>query len=168
VPILSERVVFLIDRSVSMARRDTDEGYSRLQAAVREVLTAAEKLPRGTEVNVIAFGDVVWTWGRRLTTLTATLRRQLERDLTALEPAGGTWLFEGLEAAFSDPRVETVFVLSDGEPSGGRWTAPDDICRELAVLNKRSRATLHTIAVGTNSPLLARIAREHGGTFVRR
>lgn len=119
VPVESDRIIFVIDVSASMLRRDPGEDGSRFQVAVRELLGAARKLEAEARINVIFFGTEVWKWEKSLQKLNAATLARLERDLRTRRPIGATYLYDGLEAALDDPEVETIYLLSDGAPSGG-------------------------------------------------
>jgi hypothetical protein len=169
VPVVSHRVIFVLDRSASMLQRSGGGSWiSRYGVAKRELMGAVDGLGEGARVNVILFGTEVWQWKPLPVPVTAPTRAELEKSVEALEPEGGTYLFDALEAALTQPGVETIFLLSDGEPSGGRFVATADILREARRLNETPRATIHCIAVGRHSTLLEQLARAHGGRYVKR
>jgi hypothetical protein len=64
--------------------------------------------------------------------------------------------------------VDTVFLLSDGMPNEGRYEHPDNILLALRQLNQTRRIAIHTVAIGTDSQLLRRIASGNSGVYVRR
>jgi hypothetical protein len=63
--------------------------------------------------------------------------------------------------------VDTVFFLSDGEPSVGEYIDPDDILREVRRANELRKVVLHTFALGQfRKSFMERLASENGGRFV--
>lgn len=168
VPVLSDHVIFVIDLSSSMLAKDDRGGQSRFEKAAEELLAAVEKLGDGARVNVIFFNNDVWRWRKGLTKATKGARAKLAAQLGALRPTGGTCLWDGLAAALADEEVETIFLLSDGQPSGGRFTAPADILRAARELNRFRRAAIHCVAVGVDSPLLRQLAEANDGDYVKR
>jgi len=166
VPIESKHVIFVIDQSASMST--PEGGGSRWDLAVRELEQAAAALPPGARINVVFFESDVGRWRPRLTAVSKRTLAQLSRDLAARAPTGGTHLYDGLELAFADPDVEEICLLSDGQPSGGRFTTEGDILREVRRLNLLRRAVVNCVSLGGGSSLLRRLAKENDGTCVER
>ncbi len=162
IPVLSDRVVFVIDESSSMAH----EG--RYDVAVSELLLAAGRLGADARLNVIAFQSHVWQWERRMQPMAKAALARLGKELRARIPAGETCLYDALERALDDEEVETIFLLSDGAPNAGRITAPTDIMAEVRRRNQLRRATIHCVSIGDDSSLLRSIAAANGGDYVRR
>jgi hypothetical protein len=167
VPVLSDRVVFVIDLSASMLSLDR-EGRSRFDTAVAELLAAVEKLGGDARVNVVFFNSEVWRWHDGLVKATKGAQARLAAKLRTITPRGGTYLWDGLAAAFEDEEAETIFLLSDGQPSGGRLTADADILKAAKEKNRFRRVAIHCVAVGMDSTLLRDLAEQNGGDYVRR
>lgn len=63
--------------------------------------------------------------------------------------------------------VDTVFFLSDGEPSVGEYVDPDDILREVVEANELRKVVIHSFALGQfRKTFMERLAQLSGGTFV--
>ena len=166
VPVESERVVFVIDQSGSMAALgDTKD---KLGPAVRETLKVIAKMRDGSKVNVVFFGTKVHTWSDNLRELGKNSRRELAEHLNRQKPLGDTNLYGGLELALSMDGVDTIYLLSDGEPSSGRFVVDEEILREIGKRNKRLRVQIHCISLDEDSPLLKKLAEQSGGTYVAR
>jgi hypothetical protein len=74
---------------------------------------------------------------------------------------------EGARSKDYQVEVDTIFFLSDGRPTFGRFVDPDDILREVSGANQLRRVVLHTIAIGDfNKHFMERLALDNGGTFV--
>jgi len=63
--------------------------------------------------------------------------------------------------------IDTIFFLSDGRPSHGRYIEPDDVLREIRTANDLRRIVIHTITLGEfEKDFMERLALENGGSFV--
>ena len=63
--------------------------------------------------------------------------------------------------------VDTIFFLSDGRPTHGRFVDPDDILREVTAANSLRRVVIHTIAIGEfQKRFMKELAEGSGGVFV--
>jgi hypothetical protein len=68
--------------------------------------------------------------------------------------------------AFQDPDVDTIFVMSDGEPTSGGVVDPHGIRTEVAFWNKHRNVRIHTVAIGGNLEVLEWLAKDSGGRYV--
>ena len=73
-----------------------------------------------------------------------------------------------MEQALEEREVEAIYLLSDGEASGGKFSRDSDILREVAKRNRYRRAIIHVVAVGYDSSLLQKLASKNGGRYVKR
>ena len=180
VPILSTRLVILLDLSGSM-REPSPAGGTKLDEARRGTLETLKALTPDVRFGLCGLGcdaDGAFTkvaektWGRRLQLFPAVpaAKADAERFLRGLEARGWTNLYDGLLYALSDPEVDTVYLYSDGGASKGLFVAAGEILDELARLNRFRRAVIHAVEVpgdrnpADNKKLLAEIARRTGGT----
>ena len=63
--------------------------------------------------------------------------------------------------------VDTIFFLSDGRPTVGDFTDPDDILREVKSANELRKVKLHTLAIGEfQKDFMKKLAEQNEGTFV--
>jgi hypothetical protein len=74
-------------------------------------------------------------------------------------------VYDTLEFALQDREVDTIFILSDGYPSAGRYVDTDSILREIKVLNRSRGVSINGIAFGEQSHLLERLAAENNGEY---
>ena len=174
-PVRSDRVVFVIDKSGSMGstpyrgRRGAEpDAKNNLQLAVQETLKVARKLGSGAKANVVLFESGVTAWHKGLEKLDGRAQKALKTYLEKQQPSGGTNLFDAVERALKMKHVEEIYLLSDGVPSAGRFQRTEDIVREVQRLNRRRRIVIHCVALGHSSDLLERLAADSGGTYVSR
>ncbi len=63
--------------------------------------------------------------------------------------------------------LDTIYFLSDGRPSVGKFVDPNEIRKEIRRHNEAFRMVIHTIAIGEfQKEFLAQLAEENGGIFV--
>lgn len=165
IPVESRRVAFCLDVSGSMGEL-AGTGVSRLSIAKRSLLRALERLPKGTRVHVIFFDAEIHRFSKRMTTFDPKKMEKLEKFVDAQTPLGETNLWGALDAALEDKNVDTIYVLSDGEPSVGEVVDVREFGDEILRLNRRRSVLFHTIAIGAPSPLLERLSKESGGLYV--
>ncbi len=173
VPVSSERIVFVVDQSGSMAAphigpKGEVEGRTQWEKAVEEMAGVIKTLGDGARLNIICFESGIQAWKPRLVELNVHTRKELAKWLARLEPENGTNLWDGLERALTTRDVDAIYLLSDGAPNGGRWRSQRDILRETAKLNRRNRAAIHCVSLGRESALLKALAKDNGGIYVRR
>ncbi len=167
VDLVDKAVVFVIDKSASMSQGAADGVHSRWGACLEELETAIAGLPPGARFDVVTFDTNVWRWQGKLVPAKGSNVEAVIEALKKKRPSGGTYLFEGLQEALSIEGVETIYLLSDGKPSG-TVSKPDEIIKRTLALNRFRRAVIHCIAVGYASPWLRRLARATRGTYSQR
>lgn len=173
IKIVSRRVIFIIDVSGSMEEKLANDykgktGWTRMEVARAELKKALEYLDPGAFFNMLVFSSGVerWTDGA-LVPCNDEKRAEALAYVDKLAAGGGTNLYDSLEDAFRDPEVDTIFVMSDGEPSMGAVTEPLVIREHVASWNEHRRIVINTIAVGGQFNILEWLAADSGGTHVK-
>ena len=166
IAVVSDRLVFVIDISSSMLAKAYGD-RTRIDVAKEELATVIGRLHGDDLFNIIAFSTGVVNWERELTAATPKNREGAQLFVERLMANGGTAIYTALERAFSDARIDTIYFLSDGDPSAGAITDPGEIQREVARWNSARHVTIHCIAVGQDHPLLRGLASDSGGTYRR-
>ena len=86
-------------------------------------------------------------------------------DKQPLQPAGP--LTGGAVKLNKESKLDTVFFLSDGRPSTGKFVDMNEILREVKERNQIYKIVLHTIAIGEfQKDFMKRLAQDNGGVFV--
>jgi len=166
IPIVSNRIAFLVDRSGSMREPiGTDRKFTRLDAAKAQLSRVVTALPDTVHVNLIAYETKVHPHWDALRRLSEENRAELLKATNRLELGAGTNIFESLEKAFEDRQVDTIYLLTDGTPTSGRVTVPEEILEEVRRWNRTRQIVIHCIGLGIDSDLLKRLAAENGGTY---
>jgi hypothetical protein len=118
-PLLSSRLTFLIDLSGSMWT-EREDGRTRKDVVGDELRRALEALPPATRFNVIPFTGRPRPWRDELVPATARNVRSALAFYDACADRGSGNLWDAALVALEDPEVDTLVVLSDGAPTGGR------------------------------------------------
>jgi hypothetical protein len=171
---VTDRVLFVVDRSGSMRTAFGTGGRTRHEEAIDQLLRFLKQSGEDTRFSVAVFGSEGKAWRTRLATATdgnlALVRRWLERN----EPDGETLLFEGLRAGLGlDSRgrlalerceADTVIVLCDGATTEG----PGWVERWLATENEAAQLVFHCVQIGVDgNGTLEALAEGTDGEFVR-
>lgn len=166
IPLVSHRAAFVVDISGSMNEKiGTDKKRTRLDEAKDQLQRVVNGLSEDHRVNLIWFsGNVQSTW-EKLRRATAGNREELIASIGKANPKPGTNIFDALEEAFKDREVDTIYLLTDGEPTVGRLVNPDEIIEEVMHWNLERQIIIHAISVGTNSMMLKRLAETSGGIY---
>ena len=165
-PILSGRVVFLIDLSGSMWKEREDR-RTRKEAVDAELRTCLERLPETTRFNVIPYTSHPLPWKPGLEPATARNRAAAATWFEGLRDQGTGNFFDAFLLALADPEVDSLVMLGDGEPTGGaRYRL--ELLPALVDLENLGRAVvIDSIVVGTRSRCTIEtwreIARRTGG-----
>jgi len=168
--IISEHVVFIIDVSGSMdeltrSRYVNIKGAPRITKAKEELLASLDGLNPKSFFNIVPFSGSAYSWKPRMVQWSPEILAEAKEYVSKLGAGGGTNLIDSLYKAFEDPEVDTIFVLSDGEPTAGPITDPKSIRRAVQMLNRNRDVTIHSIAVGTSLKILEWLAEDTGGLY---
>ena len=169
----SHRVIFVLDVSGSMlesmyGRYVGKRGAARIDVAKQEVKQAIENLDEGALFNVFAFSSGVEKWQKESAGTNSPASRQAALTwVERLGAAGATNLYDSLKLAFADKDVDTIYVMSDGEPTNGEVIDPFRIREEVAFWNKHRKIKIHTVAIGSNLEVLEWLAADSGGKHVK-
>jgi Mg-chelatase subunit ChlD len=167
----SHRVIFIIDVSGSMleamyGRTFDDRGAARIDVARQELIQAIKNLEQGALFNLYAFSNGVFMWQKDgIGTDSKQDRQAAITWVERLGASGGTNLYDSIKTAFDDPDVDTIFVLSDGEPTVGEVIDPHRIREDVAFWNQHRKVKINTIAIGGNLEVLEWLANDAGGTY---
>lgn len=169
--IVSRRVLFIIDVSGSMAwdlhseQAPGDPKQTRMEIAKRELLACIDALDPKSLFNVQVFSSDVDRWlDGGIAAYSKSNKTEAKAYVEKLAPAGGTNIYGALKDAFTDPDVDTIFFLSDGEPSVGEVTDQASIRERVREWNEHRRIVIHSIAVGGSFNILEWLALDSGGT----
>ena len=164
--ILSDRICFVIDNSASMLSK-TKSGKTRLQAMQAQLIQTLRALPDSTLANLTFFAARIERWKDKLHSLNKGNRESAVEMIRAIGTGGATITYEGLLAGLEDPRVDTIYLLTDGHPAGGAMPRTSDILREIARRNTVRHVVINCISIGQDSTFLRKLAEQNNGTYTR-
>jgi len=167
----SYRTAFVVDVSGSMELRVKgqyvgEEGEMRISVAKTELVNFLDLLEPGAMFNVIPFSDQARPIREEMVKNDAETLEEMKEEVMDLVASGGTNIYDGLKTAFDDAEIDTIVVLSDGEPTEGQVidiTAIRDLVRDW---NQHRGVIIHTVQIGATFDLLRWLAEDHGGETV--
>lgn len=155
----TDRVVFVIDRSGSMAypfgADPTDRtATSRYEAAIAQLVDFLQELGPLTKFDVVLFSNGAQRWRKQLVPVSAENLRSVSSWAIAADTGGGTQLRAGIELAaelqrdgsldLADLEADTVIVLCDGDTDEG----PSWVPAFLQGVNDEARLRFHAVQIG--------------------
>jgi hypothetical protein len=184
---LSRRFVLITDLSGSMDSTipphagDNSPPLTRLATAQHEIDRLIEGLAPGDSFEMITFNDSAKAWKGRLFPATDTTRRAAQTEVAGWTPSGNTNLYDALRMAFdmaeksmdapapTDADFDTLFVLTDGEPSEGVISDKDLLLDYVAERNRTLQLRIHCISLAAGAQardFLKRLSTLGGGGYV--
>ena len=173
VPVKSKNVVFVLDRSGSMAEPSEwelppdvasggagdnsdlkPEGKRKIDIARWQLRRCVKQLPNGTDFNIVYFSHDWTVMSEKMVTMSDSMRKTALAFVEKLEPQGGTNIFDPMEKAFAfsggadkvlKGSVDTIFLMTDGLPNSGQVPAWQDIVKKIKDMNKTKKITINTI-----------------------
>jgi len=173
----STRVAVVLDASASM-RDPAGPGQTRIDVLRAELKGLLAAMPDGARVNVIFFNERISAFAPAPRALDDKCRKEAGKFIDGIFPRWRTDLFGGLERALSMAAgedgqgladgIDTIYLLTDGEPTYGAATATDLLVRLARRRNRTLGVQIHTISVGPEVALLQALAKDTGGESVRK
>jgi hypothetical protein len=167
--IKSHRVIFILDVSGSMNEPTKGDyvgkaGKTRIEVAKEELIKCIDALDPDSLFNIEIFSSDVERWLENgVAQFSKSNKDEAKAYVGKLGANGGTNLYGAMKDAFRDPDVDTIFVLSDGEPSVGDETDQAIIRSRVKEWNLHRGIVINTIAVGGSFQILQWLADDTGG-----
>lgn len=159
----SDRIAFVMDISGSM---NEDQGAgTRMDAARAELRQSLEKYPAGAWFNLIFFSTEITAWKDAMVKMDDFTRSSALDYVSRQGPGGATAIYDALRRVFDDRDVDTIFLLTDGEPQGGTENDPFRIREEVLRWNLTRGIEIHCVSIGSESSLLRGLAEDSGGEY---
>jgi HEAT repeat protein len=134
--VISDRVCFLVDCSGSLQTKVG--GKTRKEIADEKLARALEALPADTQFNVIPYTGQPFPWEKRLEPSRPENVKRAREYFESFHQTGSGDFYGAVQAALADPSVDTIVVLTDGAPTGGKhWNL--DLMFDLLVEQNRFR-----------------------------
>lgn len=180
VPVRSKRLMFIQDLSGGMNNPlDKDEagGPSKMRFAKDETVRVLKELPDDTWANVLFFATEWYRAGERLLplgkvrpSLIEFVGKQETPDTSAAQNRhkGRSNLFDTLLTALADPEIDTIFFVSEGGPTEGRFVDEGRFVRHFERFNRYQRVQVHGFLVSNSTDgerFLRKLADLSGAEF---
>ena len=144
--IYAKRVVFVIDRSGSMA--SSVNGETRLAKAQQELQKAIKALSETDFFNIVAFDNRMEVFKTKLVSANEANKKDGIRFGYGLEARGETACYEPLKMGLDASNdLELMLFVSDGEPNSGALPDPSAIVIAISNHNITQRTTIHTLGI---------------------
>ncbi|MBC8329876.1 MAG: HEAT repeat domain-containing protein [Planctomycetes bacterium] len=167
IPVPRGPVVFVLDVSGSMAARRSDPKETDLRHFARAIEQVLNSLPESQLFDLVLFGSEVRVWRELPQPASPENVADAVRLLAQTPAAGGTNLYDALELALALEGAQTVFLLTDGQPTAGQRIAPGDVLLGIEHRNRDRGVRIHTIAAGSvAADFLQRLAESNDGMAV--
>jgi len=181
----SKRIVFCIDFSGSMDfPLDGRDGKKppRIERAKKELYQAMAGLKEDAHFSIIVYSSGVSAWKKgRMMAATIKNKQAGRKYIERRKPEGATNIYDALNKSLDiarpvplkkqkddNPTADTIFFLTDGQPSHGRIVDPHQILKEITKRNESLGVIIHTIGVSKdqNRGFLLNLAKQNGGRYV--
>ncbi|MDP6538051.1 MAG: HEAT repeat domain-containing protein [Planctomycetota bacterium] len=156
--VASDRVCFVLDVSGSMKGE-------RMGRAKEELSRFVAAYPAEDLFNILFFSTDVYPWQDELVEMSEKTRAEAEKYVARQKADGSTAVYDALELAFEDERVDTIVLLTDGNPQQGTIDDPAEIRAEIKRWNSARHVRIHCVSLNGEPPLLRQLAADSGGTF---
>jgi Mg-chelatase subunit ChlD len=163
------QVAYILDISGSMQGEPLKLAKEALKTAIKYLNIQEDAF------YMLAFnnGVVLYANNPTATPMTKSKETEVKNHIEGWGAGGGTNLMGSIDRAFSLPKINTILLISDGQPSTG-ITDPGRIRSRIRSLNNRPvKVKIHTVAISavetrtSGSDLLEAIAKETKGKFQR-
>lgn len=194
IPLLSDRLIFLIDFSGSMKHEAPpnpgetapqgpgEEGRRKIDIALGELERAIGKFPPERKFNIILVStEATQMKARQVFPKLSAATPQNQKQ--AIQKVRSTWkrledirrgrgdVYDAILEAFGDQEVDTLVVLSDGVPTYGKFVELPTFLENLGQENQTRKIAIHTVLTGekgTDIKFMQELAESTGGLFVHR
>ncbi len=168
--LVSDHVAFLIDKSAAMGESLSSRGgISKERAAYDELAQVFEKLSGRLVFNLFTYELSVRPFSEKgPVKLGKRTAKQALEFLNKAPLQGRKDIWQVLEMVMADADIDTVYLLSSGEPDVGLYVHWNRITMHLKELNRFRKVVIHTIAYSDSKwfrDQLEKIAEATGGEF---
>jgi len=166
-PIFARRLLFILDRSASMA--STLNGEPRIDRLRQEFEQAILKLPPGTEFNVLVYHDSVQVMAPGYLVATTENKRHAIAFAERVFPERLTACYDALAIGLQNHfELEAIYFLSDGEPTTGSIVDMPEIVDAITAQNRFKQTSIYTLGIdarGVHKQFLQELASRNFGEF---
>ncbi|MDA1258984.1 MAG: hypothetical protein O3A20_00015 [Planctomycetota bacterium] len=168
-PVDSARVAIVVDGSGSMSTSKLGE-LSTVESAAREVSSFCERLPDKAVFQVWIIEAAPFAAFKKAMPVNRSNREKAMDFLRNRSYRSTSSVVEALEAAMSDPDIDTVVLVGDGGSSSGAHQFDGHLLDAAKRLYARHGVRIHTVLVTDSTrheKLMKDLAEVTGGTMVK-
>jgi HEAT repeat protein len=169
----SDHAAFLIDVSQTMGETLKTRSMSKHDAAQQELadtFTRLLALPTKSSISVFVYNDETEPFSKKGPVELNEKSREKALAFVGEHRLGGNKnIWQALEDVLADPSIDTVFLLSSGEPEVGTYVHWNRVVWHLKDLNRFRKLVVHAVAYNKEKGYrdhLEQIASSTGGDFV--
>lgn len=164
----AKRVLFLLDHSGSMKKRD-EEATTRLDRAKAELIYTIQSLPSDYKFSVLIFSTKTRFWQNQLLVANDKNKRKAIEFVKRIGYGNLTNTHSALAISLNfDSDLEAIYLLSDGRPTQGSIINPAMIVKDITMRNRFRHLKYHTIGFAVNgitAQFLKTLADQNGGEY---
>ena len=159
-------VVFILDVSGSMGMNYTPDARTYFDFFTEELRNAIQHLTAENSFGIVLFSSSAQSWQGTLLEANDKNKSDADAFLDKAGAYGGTNLWDSLRTALDIPDVQSIYLMTDGDPTVGE-TLKTRIVDLTSEMNRNRRIRIHTIAAGdVHGNFLEELAIINGGTAV--
>jgi hypothetical protein len=167
IPLASDHVAFVIDKCARMAEK-LRSGKSKDDAAREELARVLAQLHGRLVFNVHTYREEVESFRKKAVPLDGTQQEKALAFAGEQTTLGAKDIWKVLETVAGDPDIDTVYLLSSGEPDVGLYVHWNRVTSHLRDLNRFRKLVVHTVVYSERQwyrDQLQKIAESTGGRF---
>ena len=128
---------------------------------------ALERLEGRLTFNIHAYNEEIEVYSKKPVPLDARSRKKALTFMEDADTGGDKDLWAALVQALEDPEIDTIYLLTSGEPEVGLYVHGNRISEFLAELNRFQKVTVHAVAYSPQGfwHHISQIAAVTGGEF---
>lgn len=177
IPIHSLRLTFVQDISGGMKNPVGGRGSdtpAKLTKSKKELAKVLVALDDRAQVNLLYFATNYFKCAPAPVSIKKFRKKLIQFNAKQEIPdakkkgLGRSNLYDSIAYAISQPNIDTVYVLTEGGPTEGRFIDTKRFVRHIKRLNDFYRVRVHTMLIGSSSSgstFLAAVAKATGGKF---
>lgn len=176
IPVYSKRVTFILDLSGGMDRPIGGKGTKtpqRLEVAKTELSKTLESLADDVDVNVIFFATKYFPFAPKLVPARKALRPLLvyiqKQEIPDKAHMNRGNLFGPILLAAQQEEVDTIYLVTEGNPTEGRFVDRDRFVRHMMRTLKYTKTEVNSLFIGSADSAkryLEAISEPTGGFFI--
>ncbi|MFN7181545.1 MAG: VWA domain-containing protein [Planctomycetota bacterium] len=178
-PVYGKKIVFIIDMSGSMARKVKGSNVTKFELAQKELEKVLNDFGPDIKFNIILINSETDKLKLRQFSpnLVPTRKDEIKKAMNYLNNAweklqevkrGRSDIYDALSIALNIPELDTIILLTDGNPTWGKYTLRNNILREITLQNMCKLVSINAIATGAGKEgydFLKRLSLDNFGIF---